>query len=393
MRISKEETQARYTSAFLKAENENGDLLESPFFVVSIYKFESSLFSSQHFSHIPAIFTLAEKPSFSLPAKVSKLRTENRPNPMYTVFKEGGKQVKYERIVEDSVLYIKEHIQEDLTAQKIADQVGYSVFHFCRIFSLIKNLTPMEYVRRYRLAAARSELESNKKIIDIALQYGFETASGFTKSFRREFGYTPTSYIVRMHHTDSRFIQNVGEVLSAPKIVKRESFKVAGYGIYTNVAEQYEEDISAYWASYEGNSLEDRMYEQLQPPQHGEIGICLPYQDNEKAVYLFGVIVENFDKVTSDMIAVEIPAATYAVFTTPPVNNLNTAETYDKDPLAIAVKETWRYIFAEWFSGCPYILDETRHAFEFYDERCHASEAAVMEIYVPIQTKGPGNTL
>lgn len=104
--------------------------------------------------------------------------------------------MKYEQIIDDSILYIKEHINEDLTAQNIANYVGYSVFHFCRIFSLITNLTVMEYIRKYRLSIARSELEGNKKIIDVALQYGFETASGFTKSFRKEFGYTPTSYIV-----------------------------------------------------------------------------------------------------------------------------------------------------------------------------------------------------
>lgn len=325
--------------------------------------------------------------------KVSKLRTAKEMNLIYNNFKRGGHKVKYEQLVEESVLYIKEHIHEDLTAQKIANHVGYSVFHFCRIFSLIKNLTPMEYIRKYRLSIARSELERNKKIIDIALQYGFETASGFTKSFRKEYGYTPTSYIVRMNNTDSGFIKNIGEVLSAPEIIKRKAFKVAGYGIYTNVAEHYTEDVSAYWASYQGNNLEDKMYEQLQPPRHGEIGICLPYQDNEKAVYLFGVIVENFDKVTSDMIVAEIPTATYAVFTTPPVNNLNTAATYDKDPLAIAVKETWRYIFTEWFAQCSYTLDETNYAFELYDERCHASENAVMAIYVPIKIKKKGDVL
>lgn len=301
--------------------------------------------------------------------------------------------MKYKQIVDESVLYIKEHINEDLTAQKIADHVGYSVFHFCRIFSLIKNLTVMEYIRKYRLSIARSELKSNKKIIDIALQYGFETASGFTKSFRKEFGYTPTSYIVRMNNTDSTFLKNIGEVLSPPEIIQEKSFKVAGYGIYTNMAEHYIEDVSAYWASYQGNNLEDKMYEQLQPPQHGEIGICIPYQNSEEVVYLFGVIVKNFDRVTSDMIVAEIPTATYAVFTTPSVNNLDTAATYDKDPLAISVKETWRYIFAEWFAQCPYTFDETKYAFELYDERCHASENAVMSIYVPIKIKEKGNIL
>ena len=184
--------------------------------------------------------------------------------------------------------------------------------------------------------------------------------------------------------------------MTAHEITNKKSFKMAGYGIYTNVAEQNIVDVSAYWDSYQGANLENRLYEQLQPPQHGEIGVCLPYQKrskSEKGVYLFGVIVENFDKVTSDMLIAEIPAATYAVFTTPPVNNLNTATTYDKDPLAISVKETWRYIFTEWFAQCSYNIDETKYAFELYDKRCHASKNAVMSIYVPIKTKGSGDVL
>ena len=135
--------------------------------------------------------------------------------------------MKYEQIIDDSILYIKEHINEDLTAQNIANYVGYSVFHFCRIFSLITNLTVMEYIRKYRLSIARSELEGNKKIIDVALRYGFETASGFTKSFRKEFGYTPTSYIVRMNNTDSTFIKNIGEVLSPPEIIQKKLWSLS----------------------------------------------------------------------------------------------------------------------------------------------------------------------
>ncbi len=295
--------------------------------------------------------------------------------------------MKYDQIIDDSILYIKEHINENLTVQDIANYVGYSVFHFCRIFSLITNLTVMEYIRKYRLSLARSELSSDKKIIDVALQYGFETASGFSKSFRKEFGYTPTSYIVRMNNTDNTFVKNISEVLLPPKIIKKKSFKLAGYGIYTNIAEQKIEDVSAYWDSYQGINLENRLYEQLKPPKHGEIGVWIPYKKSEKGVYLFAVIVENFDKVTSDMLVVEIPAATYAVFTTPPVNNLDTATMYDKDPLSISVKETWKYIFTEWFGKCQYSIDETKYAFELYDERCHASKKAVMSIYVPIKER------
>nr|WP_313073453.1 effector binding domain-containing protein [Lacrimispora sp.] len=81
-----------------------------------------------------------------------------------------------------------------------------------------------------------------------------------------------------------------------------------------------------------------------------------------------------------------MPEAEYAIFTTPPINSLPTEQIYD-DPLSIAVKETWRYIFNEWSPNSNYEFDETKMDFEFYDERCHDVEHVVMEIYVPIIPK------
>ncbi|MGV2788141.1 AraC family transcriptional regulator, partial [Clostridium perfringens] len=46
--------------------------------------------------------------------------------------------MQYNKIIDQSITYIKDHINEELSAEKIANQVGYSTFHFCRIFSLVK---------------------------------------------------------------------------------------------------------------------------------------------------------------------------------------------------------------------------------------------------------------
>lgn len=293
--------------------------------------------------------------------------------------------MQYKQIIDQSITYIKDHINEQLTAEKIANHVGYSTFHFCRIFSLVKGVPVMEYVRKYRLSTARIELSDNQKILDVALQYGFESASGFSKSFRQEFGYTPTSYKIRMADSDNTLVKNIRDVLDPPKFVDKEPFRVAGYGLHANIADNYCHQIAAYWDSSNESNLEEKLYEQLKPPKHGEVGLWLPYQNEGNAIYLFGVIVDDFSLATSDMIVAEIPSATYAVFTTPPINNLSTATTYDKDPLSIAVKETWRYIFSEWFDQSSYELDEDRLAYEYYDERCHASENSIMEIYIPIK--------
>lgn len=132
------------------------------------------------------------------------------------------------------------------------------------------------------------------------------------------------------------------------------------------------------------------MYEQLNPPKHGEVGICLPdSKDSGNLTYLLGVIVKNFDEVTEDMITLEIPEATYAVFTTPPVdatiggkNGKANQEDFPK-----AIKHTWKYIFEEWFKDSDYRYDESKLDFEYYDERCHFRPDTVMDIYIPVVEK------
>lgn len=299
-----------------------------------------------------------------------------------------GDLLKYSDTIKSSIEYIEAHIKEELTINKLAENAGYSVFHFCRVFSLCQGIPVVDYIRKLRLSRARGELLLDKKIIDIALDYGFETPSGFSKAFRKEFGYSPTVYIKRMKSwSKNKLITHIGGSDMNPIYIKKPAFKVAGYGIKTNIASGYTKDIAAYWDTYTGENLESKMYEQLNPPKHGEIGICIPSSNNGNITYLFGVIVDDFSNVTSDMITAEIPEAEYAVFTTPSINNVTTAETYDADPLSEAVKQTWKYIFEEWFQNSDYVFDESKYDFEFYDERCHGLENAVMDIYVPIKKK------
>lgn len=292
--------------------------------------------------------------------------------------------MNYCEAIDDTIEFIETHLKDKLTVRQISQRVGYSVYHFCRVFALQKNMPLMDYVRKRRLSVARTDLTKGRKIIDVALDYGYETASGFAKSFRREFGYSPSVYAAHMNGVNlDLLLRKIGGYMTKPVIMKKEAFKVAGYGIQTGVASGFTKDIAAYWETYTGENLESKLYAQLNPPKHGEIGICVSTKNGENGVYLLGVFVEDYSKITPDMITMEVPAAEYAVFTTPAVD-LTTAGSNKNDPLAEVVKETWKYIFEEWFPNHAYVYDESKIAFEFYDERCHFRPDATMEIYVPV---------
>lgn len=284
--------------------------------------------------------------------------------------------MNYREHIEKSIKFMEDHMKENITIEEIASQSGYSLYHFCRVFNLCMGVSVMEYIRARRLSLAAMELFKGRKVIDIAVDYGFETSGGFTKAFRKAFGYTPTQYVERK--TGDSEVKH-----ACPAIVKRPAFKVAGYGIKTDITgASYTKDIASFWSNYNGENLESKMYKVLNPAKHGEVGLYVPLSEDGNAIYLLGMIVEDFTNVGEDMLTVEIPNAEYAVFTTNPVD---TSNDWEQKEFAEVITSTWKYIFEDWFPGSGYVFDESKLDFEFYDERCHHRQDTVMVIYIPVK--------
>ncbi|MGX4599552.1 AraC family transcriptional regulator [Faecalimicrobium sp. JNUCC 81] len=295
--------------------------------------------------------------------------------------------MNYSKVISQCIEFIEENIKSDLTPELIANECGYSTFHFCRMFNIHQGISLMEYVKKRRLSLAATKLFEGDRIIDIALDYGFDTHNGFSKAFKKEYGFSPTQYIKRMEgYFFKASVYKIGGYIMDPIIVKKPAFKVAGYGIKTNISNgSYTKDVASFWSNYNGENLESKMYKLLEPPKHGEVGLCIPSNDeNGDTIYLLGVIVDDFEGVTDDMMRVNVPEATYAVFTTLPVDTTNDLE---QKEFSNTIKETWKYIFEEWFKDSKYIYDESKMDFEFYDERCHSRKDTVMEIYIPVLEK------
>ncbi|WP_408611165.1 AraC family transcriptional regulator [Lachnoclostridium phytofermentans] len=294
--------------------------------------------------------------------------------------------LNYREDIETCVEYIEEHIKENITMEEVASQIGYSLYHFSRVFSLCKGISVMEYIRNRRLSLAATQLFQGRKIIDIAFDYEFETPSGFANSFRNAFGYSPTQFMKRMAgYAETKTTVEIGGYIMNPAIVKRPEFMVAGYGIKTNITgDAYTKDVASFWSNYDGENLESKMYKILNPKKHGEVGLCVPLSEDGNAIYLLGVIVEDFSKVEEDMLTVVVPEAVYAVFTTPPVD---TTKDMEQKEFAKIIASTWKYIFEEWFKDSGYVYDESKLDFEYYDERCHHRQDTVMDIYVPVKVK------
>jgi AraC family transcriptional regulator len=90
---------------------------------------------------------------------------------------------------------IEQHIAEPITLHMLAQAAGYSPWHSARVFKELTGKTPFDYIRALRLSRAAVRLrESNTRIIDVALDFFFDSHEGFTRAFSKQFGVSPRDY-------------------------------------------------------------------------------------------------------------------------------------------------------------------------------------------------------
>jgi AraC-like DNA-binding protein len=91
--------------------------------------------------------------------------------------------------------YIAAHITEPITLLELAKHAGYSAFHSARLFKELTGKAPFDYIRALRLSRAALRLRDDKtRVLDVALDFVFDSHEGFTRAFSKEFGITPHKY-------------------------------------------------------------------------------------------------------------------------------------------------------------------------------------------------------
>lgn len=283
--------------------------------------------------------------------------------------------------------YVDEHITDDINPDILATRAGYSTWHFCKVFQWGTGYSVMTYVRNRRLAFAAYELASDRKILDISLEYRFETHSGFSKAFRRYFGCSPGTY--RLHtHCDHPRPPNlpltnkylIGGIIMEPKFVTLPAIKVVGFAIKTtSTAGENSKAIPAFWNDYMSGGKMEKLHAESFIKKHDEYGVCFQV-DMETGEFEYVIGVEQIDgaEIPTDYHVCEVPPATYAVFSTPPCNATNFAQN---------IQGTWHYIFNEWFPNSGYEYAPNCVDFELYDDRCMEDEGKICDIYIPVIKK------
>lgn len=135
--------------------------------------------------------------------------------------------------------YIENNLEEKLTVEDVASFANYSPYHFQRMFVAAVGVSLGTYIRRRRLTKAAIKLkDSSERLIEIALEAGFESQESFTRSFKGMFGATPNDYrknhnfskVRSMQELDLEFLQHIKNdgVYLEPEYIEKDGFAVIG---------------------------------------------------------------------------------------------------------------------------------------------------------------------
>ena len=137
-----------------------------------------------------------------------------------------------------SIEFIETQLRESISLEQVAAHTAVSLRQLQRFFAEMTSTTALQYLVGRRLAeSCKVLIESDRRIIDVALEFQFQTHESFTRAFSREFGISPSQFKQRgmIHHPlqlrriDKYVIRLLKEgLLGTPRFVSSPPRKVVG---------------------------------------------------------------------------------------------------------------------------------------------------------------------
>lgn len=232
------------------------------------------------------------------------------------------------KVIIDIVNHIEDNLHSDLSVKSVSEYSGYSPHHFQKMFAAVTNLSLGSYIRRRRLTKAAVTLKnSSQRILDVALDSGFESQEAFTRAFKTMFGVNPNEYrkgesdfgLRQLEAISASFIGHLrrGGITMKPRFETRDDFYLMGIGkIFER--DKTKEIGELLWPQF----LErfDEIPNKMGKVQESYVtyGVCKEiWKDNhlqDHFNYYAGVEVQEETTPLDGMELIYVPSQTYAVF-------------------------------------------------------------------------------
>ena len=249
-----------------------------------------------------------------------------------------------------SVIFMEEHLMEDINTEDVANAVHISPFYFQKGFKIMTDYTVSEYIRNRRLYLAGLEVIAGKeKVIDLAFKYGYDTPESFSRAFSRFHGVTPSQ--LQNDHTKIVPFLPLKIVISIQggnkmdyTVEEMGALKLIGFGKDFRYDNSYEM-IPKFWDKYcdtycQGKNSNPEKQAAVERCHIGEFGICIDSKGGKDGFHY--MIAGRYDEgeIPEGMEVTEIPMLTWAKFRC-------------VGPMPHALQAVNTKVFKEWLPGNP----------------------------------------
>lgn len=268
--------------------------------------------------------------------------------------------------------YIESNLNNNIDYNIFGKILCCSTYEFSRIFSFITGMSISEYIRRRKLSQAALDIQSSKdKIIDIALKYGYESQSAFTRAFKDMHGQKPLS--ARKNGVSLKTYPKISLALIIKgvnemnfRIEKMDSFKIIGYKC---------KDCSTAWKEFM-NHYNKRLRNNNNPSYYTspfwQVGAYSYEVTEDELPWIIGAELKVDVSPFDDMEISVVPSAVWVVFTiTCKSGSMEAGETYTR-------------INTEWFPNSKYKRNTKVPHLEVYPPGNANSDEYKWEIWMPI---------
>jgi AraC family transcriptional regulator len=250
----------------------------------------------------------------------------------------------------NALLYIEKHLTDEINYKQLAKIALCSEFHFKRVFSFLSGIGLAEYIRKRRLTLAAIEIKnSNLRIIDVAIKYGYGSPDSFSRAFYTMHGVLPSES--RNENAQIKLFPKMTFQLSIKggcelnyRIIDKEPFRLIGLkkrvpiifsGINPEISKMYQK-------------LTPEVIEKLKSISNVEPSGIISASTNfsegrmdEKGKLDHYIGVATSHKELKGFNVLEIKAHKWAIFES-------------VGPFPDTLQKTWGRIYSEWFPSSGY---------------------------------------